>query len=70
MTIGCTCPRCGGTAAQRGEPCRGCEIAAMPQGIGKALSALAHRALYGGAPPADVVVRFGVASPRSPEAGS
>jgi hypothetical protein len=70
VTTGCTCPSCGGTTAQRGEPCRGCEIAAMPPSIGKMLSTLAYRALYGTEPPAALVASFGVASPREPEAGS
>jgi hypothetical protein len=42
----------------------------MPPGVGKALSTLAYRALYGGEPGPGVVVSFGVASPRTPEAGS
>ena len=47
MTTGCVCPSCGGLTPQRGEPCRGCEIDAMPSGIGKTVSAAAHRILYG-----------------------
>lgn len=39
MTTGCTCPSCGGLTGQRGEPCRGCQIDAMPPGIGKTFSA-------------------------------
>jgi hypothetical protein len=62
VTTGCVCPGCGGLTPQRGEPCRGCEIAAMPPGIGKAVSTAAHRALYG----APIQPGGG----RSPEAGS
>ena len=47
MTTGCICPSCGGLTPQRGEPCRGCEIAALPPGIRKTVSAAAHRLLYG-----------------------
>jgi hypothetical protein len=47
MTTGCVCPSCGCITGQRGEPCRGCEIDAMPPGLGKALSTGAHRLLYG-----------------------
>jgi hypothetical protein len=36
----------------------------------KMLSTLGYRALYGTEPSADVMVSFGVASPRPPEAGS
>jgi hypothetical protein len=70
VTTGCICPSCGGLTPQRAEPCRGCEIAAMPPGVGKALSTLAYRAMYGGEPGPGVVVSFGVASTRAPEAGS
>jgi hypothetical protein len=69
MTTGCICPGCGGLTPRRGEPCRGCEIDAMPPGIGKALSTLAHQALYGAELRAGEVSSFGVAR-RAPEAGS
>jgi len=69
MTAGCICPGCGGLTPQRGEPCRGCEIAAMPPGIGKAVSAAAHRLLYGA--PGGAVERFGPCdTSRGAEAGS
>lgn len=60
MTTRCDCPTCGGLTARAGEPCRGCEIAAMPSGIGKAVSSVAHRLLYG-APiqPAERLLRIG-----------
>jgi hypothetical protein len=47
VTTGCVCPTCGSLTPQRGVPCRWCEIDAMPAGIGKAVSAAAHRLLYG-----------------------
>jgi hypothetical protein len=67
VTTGCICPGCGGLTPQRGEPCRGCEIATMPSGIGRAVSAAAHRLLYGAPVAADMAdTSFG----RGPEAGS
>jgi hypothetical protein len=48
VTTGCICPGCGGLTPQRGEPCHGCEIAAMPPGVGKAVLTVAYRLLYGG----------------------
>jgi hypothetical protein len=71
MTTGCICPSCGGLTPQRGEPCRGCEIAAMPPGIGKTVSAAAHRLLYGA--PIQAAEMFGpcdTSAARSAEAGS
>jgi len=67
MTTGCVCPTCGGLTPQRGEPCRACEIGAMPPGIGKAVSAAAHRLLYGA--PIDAA-RADTSAARGAEAGS
>lgn len=74
MTTGCICPCCGGLTAQRGEPCRGSEIEAMPPGIGKALSFAAHR-LLSGAPlsplePGLVIGPCDTSTSRGAEAGS
>lgn len=68
MTTGCVCPSCGGLTPQRGEPCRDCEIDAMPPGIGKTVSAAAHRILYGERIQAAEMLGTGEA--RGAEAGS
>jgi hypothetical protein len=64
MTTGCTCPTCGGISTHPGEPCRGCGISAAPPGIGKTVSALTCRVLYGGEP------GITLARAPGPEAGS
>jgi hypothetical protein len=71
VTTGCICPSCGSLTGQRGEPCRWCEIDAMPAGIGKAVSAAAHRLLYG-APiqVADMLSPCDASAARGAEAGS
>ena len=51
MTTGCACPSCGaGVTPYPGQPCRRCEIEALPAGPGRALAEFLRR--LGGPEPA------------------
>jgi hypothetical protein len=48
MTTGCACPHCGtGITPKKDEPCRSCQIQAMPEGLAKTLAKAADRVLNG-----------------------